>query len=240
MLGRLLQKNASLLIVAATDISSLIDQFSIVAVDGVPLDHTQPIYLMMNKAAGVVSATKDKKNRTVIDSLLEQVELEESEQGKDERDKFGLAKLTISTEDIRDLHIHGRLDFNTTGLLLLTNDGRWSRRLSHPDIGVVKRYFVTVEQPITPEYHRIFSKGIYFPFEKITTRAASLTQTADNEAYIDLSEGRYHQIKRMFGHFQNKVLTIHRESVGATTLDPRLRAGQSRYLTADEIGNNDI
>jgi len=193
----------------ATDINQPITQFSQVRCDGKITQANSAHYLMLNKPAGVVSATLDSKHRTVIDLL-----------GQHWKDQ---------------LHIVGRLDFNSTGLLLLTNDGRWSRQLSLPASKLLKRYRVTVEKALQPAYVDAFQRGFYFDYEGITTRPAQLTIRGEYEAEVGLVEGRYHQIKRMFGHFDNKVLSIHRFAVGALSLDPGLAPGESRELSATEI-----
>ena len=163
---------------------------------------------MLHKPKGVVSATKDDKHTTVID--------------------------LIQHERKHELHISGRLDFNSSGLLLLTNDGNWSRRLSAPKNQIHKCYHVQLDKKITPEYVKKFKEGIYFSYEKITTRPAHLTISSDFTAQVSLTEGRYHQIKRMFGFFQNEVLELHRFSVGNLSLDKNLMPGDSRLLTLEE------
>jgi len=193
----------------ASDVGHIISAFSHVSVDGKISQNRSRRYLMLNKPAGVVSATVDTQHTTVIDLL---------------------------TEDYRaELHIVGRLDFNSTGLVLLTNDGRWSQSISHPARTLLKRYRVTVENPLTPEYVSEFQRGMYFSYEDITTRPAELTIVGDYSAEVGLVEGRYHQLKRMFGRFGNKVLSIHRIAVGPLHLDERLLAGKSRELTAVEL-----
>lgn len=168
---------------------------------------------MLNKPVGVVCATVDKHHKTVID-LLEHP-------SKDE------------------LHIVGRLDLNTSGLVLLTNDSRWSERLMSPEHKVAKKYLVKLEQPITKEqsqrYIEAFAKGMYFGFEDITTLPARLMIIDEYNVEIKLFEGKYHQIKRMFGRFQNPVIGLHRESVGSLVLDENLAVGESRSLTTDEV-----
>jgi 16S rRNA pseudouridine516 synthase len=193
----------------ATDVAQVINEFSHVTCDDKTIQANTPRYLMLNKPLGVVSATSDKHHTTVID-LLEQPY-------KDQ------------------LHLVGRLDFNSTGLVLLTNNGQWSRRLSEPDNKLLKRYRVTVENPLSEDYIAAFNEGMYFDYEGITTRPASLTILGDHEAEVGLVEGRYHQIKRMFGRFDNKVLSIHRFAVGELVLDSGLAPGQSRELTATEL-----
>ncbi|HEB28098.1 MAG TPA: pseudouridine synthase [Porticoccus sp.] len=195
----------------ATDINHVIDEFSHVTLDDQVLQDNTPSYVMMNKPVGVVSATKDEQHRTVID-LLER-------------------------PDRHHLHIVGRLDFNSSGLLLLTNDGRWSRQLTTPENNIAKLYRVTLEKPVTEAYIQAFSEGMYFPFEDITTRPAKLHIVSDYVAEVSLMEGRYHQIKRMFGRFDNEVLTLQRIAIGNLSLDPSLSPGQSRALTGSEVIN---
>ncbi len=166
-------------------------------------------YLMLHKPTECVSATQDATHRTVLDLI-------------DEPDK-------------QDLHIAGRLDFNTTGLMLLTNDGQWSRRLTQPTSLQGKVYLVETEDEIDPACVDVFARGMYFRFENLTTLPAELVLLAPRRARLTLHEGRYHQVKRMFGHFNNKVTALHRESMGLLTLDPALEPGRYRPLTAHEI-----
>ena len=193
----------------ATDINQVISRFSVVHCDGRRTASDTARYLMLNKPAGVVSATVDDRHRTVID-LLDQP-------CKDQ------------------LHIVGRLDFHTTGLVLLTNDGRWSRNLSLPGSKLKKRYRVRVEKPLSKEQVEGFQRGLYFEYEGITTLPAELTILSEFEAEVGLVEGRYHQIKRMFGQFDNKVLSIHRFAVGSLMLDAALALGESRDLASAEL-----
>jgi 16S rRNA pseudouridine516 synthase len=195
----------------ATDINHVIDEFSHVTLGEQVLQDKTPSYVMMNKPPGVVSATKDEQHKTVIDLL--------------------------DRSDRHHLHIVGRLDFNTSGLLLLTNDGRWSRQLTTPENNIAKRYRVTLKKPVTEDYIQAFSEGMYFLFEDITTRPAKLDIVSDYVAEVSLMEGRYHQIKRMFGRFDNEVLTLHRMAIGNLSLDPSLSPGQSRALTDREVIN---
>ena len=129
----------------------------------------------------------------------------------------------------------GRLDFNSTGLVLLTNDGQWSRRLSLPDSKLLKRYRVRVEKALNEDHVEAFRRGLYFKYEGVTTRPAQLIMLSEFEAEVGLVEGRYHQIKRMFGQCDNRVLGIHRFAVGSLRLDAALAPGQSRELTPAEL-----
>lgn len=187
-----------------------VSQFSRIEVDSELLQAGKAArYLMLHKPTGVVSATEHEQHRTVLDLL-------------DEPDKA-------------ELHLAGRLDLNTSGLLLITNDGQWSRRLTEPRSRLGKVYRVETEQPITPEYIEVFAQGLYFAYEDLTTLPAELIILDSHNALLTLHEGRYHQVKRMFGHFQNKVIGLHRLSMGAIQLDPQLAPGQYRALSAAEI-----
>lgn len=195
--------------VCARSINQVVDQFTRVTLDDRVLQSREACYLMLNKPCGVVSATCDARHRTVVDLL--------------------------QAPQATSLHIAGRLDCNSSGLILLTNDGAWSRGLSKPEAGVAKTYRVGVEQPLGQDYIDAFSAGMYFAYEGITTRPAELEIVSDYEAQVRLVEGRYHQIKRMFGRFGNRVLSIHRCAIGEVKLDPALAPGESRPLYPDEL-----
>jgi len=186
-----------------------VDEFSPVILDGQSLQQREPLYLMLHKPTGCVSATKDLQHRTVVDLL----------------DHPRKSKL----------HIAGRLDFNTTGLLLLTNHGSWSKRLTLKHSGLAKVYRVTTEHPIPESAISRFADGFYFATENITTLPAKLEILTSHSARLTLVEGRYHQVKRMFGRLNNKVLALHRDSMAGIALDPALQPGEWRALTAGEI-----
>lgn len=195
---------------AISDPHHQVSEFSSVTCDEDVLQSAKPArYFMLHKPQGCVSATVDGQHQTVLDLL-------------DEADK-------------EQLHIAGRLDFNTTGLMLLTNDGQWSRRLTQPQTKLPKVYYVETEQEIGPEYAATFAEGLYFAFENLTTQPAELVLLGSKTARLSIIEGRYHQVKRMFGHFDNKVVRLHRERIGPLILDERLSPGQYRPLTNDEI-----
>lgn len=194
------------------EVNTIVEEFDHVACDGKTLQNNEPLYIMLNKPIGVVSATKDDQHKTVM-SLL---------QG-------------MSEENLNSLHIVGRLDLNTSGLLLLTNDSYWSRKLMSPEAKVSKTYRVELENDLTEEYVVAFAEGMYFSFEGITTQPAQLKILDNKIAEVVLTEGKYHQIKRMFGRFRNPVLALHRNSIGNLTLDEKLLIGQSRKLTPAEV-----
>ncbi|WDY59017.1 pseudouridine synthase [Pseudomonas sp. PSKL.D1] len=193
-----------------TDPQAEVREFSRVEVDDQLLQAGRPArYLMLHKPAGCVSATQDPQHPTVLDLL---------------------------PADVRDgLHIAGRLDFNTTGLMILTNDGQWSRRLTQPATKLPKHYLVETEDDIGEHYVAKFLEGFYFAFENLTTQPAQLDILGPRRARLAIVEGRYHQVKRMFGHFDNKVVGLHRESMGAIRLDPDLAPGAFRMLTDAEV-----
>lgn len=197
--------------VIARDIDQIIDSFSHIVLDGEVIQANVAHYVMLHKPIGVVSATKDDQHKTVIDLL------DYSFKGQ--------------------LHIVGRLDLNTSGLLLLTNDSRWSEHLTQPDNKVNKRYLVTLKNKITEDYIDAFANGMYFGYENLTTKPATLTILSDYQAEVELLEGRYHQIKRMFGRFRNPVVALHRSQIGHLSLDHQLAPGESRVLSTDEISN---
>jgi 16S rRNA pseudouridine516 synthase len=185
-------------------------EFSRVEVDNEVLQVGKPArYFMLHKPPGCVSATRDPQHPTVLDLIHE--------------------------PDKDDLHIAGRLDFNTTGLMLITNDGSWSRRLTQPQTKLPKVYYVETQQDITAEYAITFAKGLYFAFEDLTTQPAELVVLGAKSARLSIVEGRYHQVKRMFGHFDNKVMRLHRERMGPLVLDDALKPGEYRPLSNEEI-----
>ena len=197
----------------ASLMNQTIGPFTSVVVDGTIVQQRQPIYFMMNKPKGVVSATKDDKHTTVLDLVDHPLK--------------------------NELHIAGRLDFNTTGLLLLTNDGAWSKQLSLPENQIIKKYRVTLKDKLSPNdvlaYQKKFSEGVFLSPENITTRPAVLLALNLNTVELSICEGRYHQVKRMFGCFQNEVLDLHRLSVGDLVMEDGLALGEYRVLTSIEL-----
>ncbi len=185
-----------------------ISRFSRVELDGETLQGHEAVYLLLHKPAGYLSATSDPLHPTVIELI---------------------------DHPLRDeLHLAGRLDRATTGLLLLTNDGRWSKRVTEPAQEISKIYRVTTRDEIPPETAAIFAAGIYFAYEDLTTRPARLEILSEREALLTIHEGRYHQVKRMFHAVGNQVLGLHRKSIGPLTLDG-LSPGSFRPLSETEV-----
>ncbi len=188
-----------------------VNRFSRVELDGEVIQEPERLlHLMLHKPVGVVSATTDAEHRTVID--------------------------LIDDPDKSSLHLVGRLDRSTSGLMLLTNDGRWSKALMNPARKVPKVYLVETRDPIPPEAIEAFARGFYFQTEGLTTLPAALEILGERKARLTLHEGRYHQVKRMFHRIANRVTALHRENVGGIMLPEKLQPGEWRALTKEEIG----
>jgi len=167
------------------------------------------LYVMLHKPAGYVSATVDAEHPTVLDLI-------------DDPDKAAL-------------HLAGRLDRASTGLVLLTNDGVWSKRITEPVFKLPKTYLVETAEPIAQEAVAAFAAGFYFHTEDLVTQPAELVLLGQRTARVTLWEGRYHQIKRMFHRVGNRVTQLHRESIGPLRLPEALAEGEWRLLTPDEV-----
>lgn len=194
----------------ATRIDHEVDRFTLVELGGIIIQKPERLlHIMVHKPVGVVSATTDAEHQTVVD--------------------------LIDDPDKASLHLVGRLDRNTSGLVLLTNDGRWSKALMNPAHKVPKTYLVETRDPIPPEAVAAFAAGFYFHTEDLTTLPAELEILDVRKARLTLHEGRYHQIKRMFHRIGNRVTALHRVSVGGIVLPEDLKAGEWRLLTDVEI-----
>lgn len=180
-----------------------------VELDGEPLQLIGPRYIMLHKPAGYVCANDDPEHPIVFTLLDEPL--------------------------VERLHTVGRLDLDTTGLLLLTDDGQWSHRLSSPKHHVAKTYRVWTADPIPAEAIAQFAAGVMLRGEKEPTKPAQLELVATHEALLTIHEGRYHQVKRMFAAIGNKVERLHRERIGALQLPTELAEGEYRALTHDEL-----
>lgn len=187
-----------------------VDRFMTVTCGGEVIQRAQrALYLMLHKPVGIVSATVDAEHPTVLDLIDDPAK--------------------------EDLHLVGRLDRFTSGLVLLTNDGRWSKRLMEPARKVPKVYLVETAEVIDPGAVEAFARGFHFPTEDIVTAPAELVLLGERMARLTLREGRYHQVKRMFHRVQNRVVALHRESIGTIVLPEGLLPGQWRVLTAEEV-----
>lgn len=192
----------------------------IVSIDGKQITAIGNIYLMLNKPEGVVCANMDSEHPTVIDLI------QNSENFVDEKPRVLPTK---------DLQIAGRLDIDTTGLVLITNDGKWNHTITSPNIACKKVYHVSLKLPLAPQVPELFARGMYLEGEKKKTRPALLNVITPKKVTLSLSEGKYHQVKRMFAATGNKVKALHRHSIAGVTLDSNLAPGQFRHLTKVEM-----
>lgn len=167
------------------------------------------VYYMLNKPAGVVSATKDKRDRTVLDLL---------------KDAAGKGIFPV-----------GRLDKDTEGLLLLTNDGELSHELLSPVKHVPKIYQVKTALPFTEEMKGRLEQGVDIGDPR-PTRPALVQISGERQIELTITEGRFHQVKRMLKAVGNEVLYLKRLSMGSLYLDEGLVPGEYRRLTPDEVG----
>lgn len=180
-----------------------------VTLEGETLHIRGPRYLMLHKPCGVVCATEDGDHPTVLD-LIEDM-------------------------DTEGLSIGGRLDIDTTGLVLLSDDGQWLHRVTSPRHLFSKVYRATLQEPVDQQTIDSFATGMLLRGEDKRTAPAQCEALPDNGARVTLNEGRYHQVKRMFAACGNHVVSLHREKIGAVALDDTLAEGEYRILTATEI-----
>ena len=135
------------------------------------------------------------------------------------------------------LHTAGRLDVDTTGLVLLTDDGQWSHRITSPKHHCEKTYLVTLADPVEAFYAQQLAEGILLRGEKEPCLPAKMEILDDYNVNLTISEGRYHQVKRMFAALGNKVEALHRWRIGDIVLDESLEEGEYRTLSDEEIGS---
>ena len=180
----------------------------IVTFGGERIEYKEFLYIMLNKPQDVISATDDERHRTVLDLLEESLT------------KVGLFPV-------------GRLDKDTEGLLVLTNDGKMAHELLSPKKHVPKRYYVELKKPLSEDEAEILENGV--DLETFTTKPAKVEFITEDKVYIIISEGKYHQVKRMFKCVGNRVLYLKRTGMGNLGLDESLKPGEYRELTSDEL-----
>ena len=179
-----------------------------ILLDGKPFVVKKQIYLMLNKPKGYVSATEDKKQQTVLE--LVPAELKG-----------------------RDLFPAGRLDKDTTGLMIITDDGVLAHNILSPKKHVQKIYRVELDIPVTEEMQKGFAEGV--ELNDGVCKDAKLVILGEKTAEVTLREGRYHQIKRMFGCYGAKVVELHRLAMGELYLPDDLPEGECRELTEEDL-----
>lgn len=186
---------------------------SIIKVNGEEILYRKYIYLMMNKPDGVISATHDNRDETVVD-LLE-----------------------IDHQVFEPFPV-GRLDKDTVGLLLLTNDGELNHRLISPKYHVDKVYYAKIDKMVDEKDQEAFKKGVVLDdgYKCLEAKLEIVSSSNEgSEVRITIQEGKYHQVKRMFEAVGKKVLYLKREEFGGLKLDEELEEGEYRELTEDEL-----
>ena len=191
---------------SSVKVDSLVDE---VFYMGHFVEYIENIYLILNKPAGVLSATQD-PSKTVIDLL----------------DDFYLNY---------DLSIAGRLDKDTTGLVLLSTDGKFIHKITSPNSNITKTYEVKTRDPIEENLVEEFKKGVHIKEDGYTARPAELIITGEKEATVKVTEGKYHLVKRLFSNLGNEVIALKRVAIGDLLLDPYLNEGDYRELTEKEL-----
>ena len=182
-----------------------------ICLDGKTLSVRGPRYIMINKPPEFICSTVDEQ----LPSILNLVSVEKPEQ----------------------LMIAGRLDADTTGLALITDDGQWSHQITSPRKKCAKRYRVTLVEPLPDNAAELFNAGIQLKSENQPCLPATLITLTETEVLLTISEGKYHQVKRMFAALGNHVSALHREQIGEIELDTTLELGEWRYLTDAEVNS---
>lgn len=185
---------------------------SVIMVDGKALNYKKHIYIMLNKPQGVISASNDKTQKTVVD--------------------------LVPPELYRDgLFPAGRLDGDTVGFVLITDDGDFAHRILSPKNHIMKTYHATLKAPLTDEDIEHFKNGIELSDGTLCLEAEvrMLPETEDPIAEVKICEGKYHQVKRMFAALGNKVIYLRRVKMGELPLDETLPEGHCREITDDEL-----
>lgn len=183
-----------------------------ITIEGKPLRFQRHVYLMMNKPAGVVSASRDSREKTVVD----------------------LVPPVLSR---RDLFPAGRLDRDTTGLLILTDDGELAHRMLSPKKHVYKLYEASVDGPVGAEEIEKFAAGVALE-DGTVCLPAGLTVVKQGTAWetlVEIREGKFHQVKKMFLAVGRRVLRLKRVRIGGLELDKTLKEGECRELTKEEL-----
>lgn len=141
----------------------------------------------------------------------------------------------IDLDKAFELNTVGRLDVDTTGLVLLSDDGKWSHQITSPKKSCPKCYQVVTATQISEEQIKLLEEGVLLRGEDEPTKPAKVEKVTDYQILLTISEGKYHQVKRMLAAVGNKVVELHRISIGSIELDSELEEGQWRYLTEEEI-----
>ena len=190
------------------DVSFEVTDSDEVRVNGIVTDTSEFVYLMLNKPCGFVSTT--------------------------DADEENVLSFVPSELFRKGMFPVGRLDKDTSGLIFLTNDGAFSHMLTSPSRHVEKEYIATLERPLDEICFEFFAEGMTLK-DGFTTRPAKLERLGEKKARVVISEGKYHQVRRMFACCGNRVETLKRVRIGGVELDPTLEEGEVRKLTDEEL-----
>lgn len=190
------------------DVSFAVTDSDEVRVNGIVTDTSEFVYLMLNKPCGFVSTTD-----------------------ADEENVLSFVPSELFRKGIFPV---GRLDKDTSGLIFLTNDGAFSHMLTSPSRHVEKEYIATLERPLDEICFEFFAEGMTLK-DGFTTRPAKLERLGEKKARVVISEGKYHQVRRMFACCGNRVETLKRVRIGGVELDPTIEEGEVRKLTDEEL-----
>lgn len=188
-----------------------VQETSEVTIEDRPINVRETRYIMMHKPVDTICSNVDE----LYPSILHYIDVDRA----------------------FDLHIAGRLDADTTGLVLITDDGKWSHNIISPKKSCKKRYRVWLADDLDENVETLFETGISLHNERELTLPATLERVNTKEVLLTITEGKYHQVKRMFAAVGNKVVGLHREKIGDVTLDASLPLGHWRYLTPEEVAS---
>ncbi|WP_191601817.1 pseudouridine synthase [Marinomonas algicola] len=190
-----------------TNEATQVHENNTIMLNGVRLQPRAFRYILMHKAAGTICSNKDEAYPSLFNDL--------------------------NVGRVSELHIAGRLDADTTGLVLITDDGRWSFNITQPAQKCEKVYRVQLARKLSADVPTTFARGILLQGEATLTLPAQVTVIHAKEVLLTITEGRFHQVKRMFAAVGNRVVSLHREQIGDVSLDVDI--GQWRYLTRAEV-----
>ncbi len=178
--------------------------------DGKRVEYSRFVYIMLNKSKGVISASDGRGEKTVVDLLPDEMKR-------------------------KNLFPAGRLDKDTTGFVLITDDGDFAHRILSPKKHIPKTYVAKLDKPVDEDIIKAFETGVELGDETCLPATLKVTDEATNEVEVTIAQGMYHQIKRMFKKYGAEVLELERIKMGNLPIDPALEYGECRYLTKDEL-----
>lgn len=182
----------------------------VIKLDGKALKYSRFVYIMMNKPKGVISASDGKNEKTVIDLLPDDMKR-------------------------KNLFPAGRLDKDTTGFVLITDDGAFAHRILSPKNHIEKTYIATLDNPVSDEVITAFEQGVQLKDDLCMPARLNVLTDDKKTARVVIKQGMYHQIKRMFAKYSLTVIDLKRIKLGDLSLDNSLNPGECRYITEDEL-----